>query len=240
MSHLNRVRGRRHTISWPKYTYNPFSTWLGSKQTSTHDFLWIVIPSSYLHVMDTDEKVLSGCRGGMSSISSESSLPWDMRKKTICYFEPVRSSWKELEGGFCDTTRINIPMAIELWCLKWTLLLSSAAATGHLFGLTERISSAASGECCGDDDDGTITKKTKETEHLFSIEDEEGASSDQYLFFQRIILAILHLLTCTKDVLFCCCSLPTHSLTTPDIVFRRSASACFSYFPSSKSHRLYI
>lgn len=80
-------------------------------------------------------------------------------------------------------------MAIELWCLKWTLLLSSAAATGHLFGLTERISSAASGECCGDDDDGTITKKTKETEHLFSIEDEEGASSDQYLFFQLIILA---------------------------------------------------
>lgn len=31
-----------------------------------------------------------------------------------------------------------------------------------------------------------------------------------------------------------------HSPTTPDIVFRKSASACFPYFPSSKSHRLYL
>lgn len=132
------------------------------------------------------------------------------QKKPICYFgltlccDPklllLLEGHKSIEGGFGDTTRINIPMAIVAIELSEVDLEQKKQLP---VTVQERISSAAS-DCVVLM--GPLPRKLKKLSisTRYGTEGEEGASSDQYLFFQRIILAILHLFTCTKDVLFGC------------------------------------
>lgn len=136
-----------------------------------------------------------------------------MYKKSTCYFGLCVDS-KEVDlnlllaapwgrngsDWFCDTTRINIPMVIKLVrrCLavKWSLgcYWSPALQDKHRKGI-----SSGCGKWWWDHYQENYrnrasidTREEEEEEEL-----EYSSSSDQYLFFQWIILAILHLFTAT-------------------------------------------